>query len=158
MNRILLVLVALSLAACAGQTPAVSLQSPVTVTASAPAQDPLAQLQAFTVADLQAASADAKAQTPPDTTASQCYDFLAVALPKLQGPQTGKTVGAVLAFQKLRDLHNGATSQSGALKNLNLACAPLVIDTQSVINKLILIGAGSAATGGAAAPFLNMLP
>ena len=154
--------VSLALGACSS-APQVTVQPPVVVTAAAtqpaaPApSDPLAQLRAFTLADLTAASADAKAQTPPDITASQCYDFLAKNLPTLPSFAPGQTVGAVMAFQKLRDLQNGATSQNGFLKSLNLACAPLVIDTQTVINKLALIGAGSAATAGAATPLLAPL-
>ena len=125
--------VSLALGACSS-APQVTIQPPVVVTpaaepAAAVPSDPLAQLRAFTLADLTAASADAKAQTPPDITASQCYDFLAKNLPTLPSFAPGQTVGAVMAFQKLRDLQNGATSQNGFLKSLNLACAPLVIDT-----------------------------
>ncbi len=143
---------ALLCASCAGAP------APVVGPVPAPAPASVAGLAAFTVADLQAASADAKAQTPPDVTAAQCYDFLASVVPTLQLPSGQQTVGAFVAFQKARDLANGATATNGALKNLNLACAPLVIDTQTVINKLLLLGAGVAATGGALAPFAGALP
>jgi len=158
MRHFTILAVALALGACSS-APQVTIQPPVAATqAAVPApSDPLAQLRAFTLADLTAASADAKAQTPPDITASQCYDFLAKNLPTLPSFAPGQTVGAVMAFQKLRDLQNGVTSQNGFLKSLNLACAPLVIDTQTVINKLALIGAGSAATAGAATPLLAPL-
>ena len=127
----------------------------VTAPASTPAvvASPLQTLADFTITDLQAASADAKAQTPPDVTASQCYDFLIAVIPSLQPSAQSFTPGAVFAFQKARDLANGASGANGRLKNLNLACAPLVIDTQTVINKLLLLGAGIAGTGGALAPF-----
>lgn len=149
----------LLLAACAGQTVSPAATQTATTTApamSAPAapSDPLSKLAAFTVADLQAASADAKAQTPPDVTAAQCWDYLAGVIPTFKAPGFNGTVGAFLVFQKTRDLANGATAANGALKSLNLACAPLVIDTQTVVNKLLLIGAGTAATGGALAPAL----
>lgn len=159
---IAILIACLALNACAGQT--VAVQPPVvitpsgtgTVTGDATPTDPLAKLAAFTVADLQAASADAKAQTPADVTASQCYDFLAATIPtiKLPNGQT-QTVGAFAAFQKLRDLHNGTLNPKGILTSLNLACAPLVIDTQTVINKLLLMGAGTAATGGTLGPILG---
>lgn len=135
-----------------------------TTTAPPPAGAPVASsdslsgLAKFTVADLQAASADAHAQTPPDETAFRCYDFLITAIPTLTPSSSGNTVGAFVAFQKLRDLHNGVSSAGGALKSLTLACAPLVIDTQTVVNKLLLLGAGTFATGGAVAPFVGMIP
>lgn len=148
-----------ALAACSN-TPAPA-QPAQSSPASAPAvaaqpTDPLADLKAFTLADLQAASADAHANN--DATAYQCYDFLAKVLPTLPTFQPGSTVGAVLAFQKLRDLQSGLQSQQGALKSLDVACAPLVIDTQTTINRLALIGAGAYATGGAAVPLLGVLP
>jgi hypothetical protein len=142
MKRYIPIILALGLAACAG-TATVSTGGPAPV--STPAVQSLAQ---FTIADLMAASADAKAQTPPDITASQCYDFLIAFLPTIQLPGSGQTVGAILVFQKGRDLINGATGINGQLKSLNLACAPLVIDTQTTINKLLLLGGGAVATGG----------
>ena len=137
------VLVATMLAACAGNPPPqVSLQNPVvvtppvTATATPMTNDPLAKLAAFTLADLQAADADAKAQMPPDVTASQCYDYLIAVIPTIKLPGFNPTVGAVLAFQRGRDLANGVTLANGQLKSLNLACAALVIDTQTTINRL----------------------
>lgn len=159
MRSFVLVCTALALSACAGHL-SVSPAPTGTITASvAPAAsqapvDPLSQLASFTISDLQAASADAKAQTPPDETAYRCYDFLAGVIPTLK-PNVGNIkLGAFIAFQKARDLANGTTSNSGFLKSLNLACAPLVIDSQTVINKLLLLGAGTAATGGALGPLL----
>lgn len=156
-------LACLALLATAGCTsasappPAVATGAPVSLVPAAPAVDPLTQLHDFTVADLRAASADAKAQNPPDTAAAQCYDFLAVALPSfpsLAPGSAGAAIGAVLAFQKARDLANGTVNPNGALSQLNLACAPLVIDVQTTVNKLLLVGAGTAATGGALGPAL----
>lgn len=155
MKRVLPILAILALAGCSSY----GVQSPIV---AAPTPDaPVANAQglaAFTVADLQAASADAKAQVPPDVTAGQCYDFLITVIPTIKGPASGQTVGAFVAFQKARDLANGATAVNGVLKNLNLACAPLVIDTQTTINKLIVLGAGIGATGGALAPMLGAIP
>lgn len=126
----------------------VSLLPSAAATAPAAPADPLAKLAAFTLADLQAASADAKAQTPPDTTASQCYDYLIQVIPTIQLPGVGSTVGAFVAFQKLRDLNAGLSGQKAGLKAMNLACAPLVIDTQTTVNKLLLIGGGAAGLPG----------
>jgi len=161
MKRIVVLAFAVALSACASQ---VKVQPPVTLTptattttstASTAPTDPLAQLKAFTLTDLQAASTDA--HTNNDPTAAQCYDFLIKTLPTLPSFTPGTTVGAFVAFQKLRDLNNGVQSQTGTLKSLNLACAPLVIDTQTVINKLLLIGAGAAATGGAIEPIAPVI-
>lgn len=143
----------LTLAACSSlpqnqlDHPSVSVSvSPAVIVAPAPKKaDPLSQLSAFTLADLQAASADAHAQTPPDVTAYQCYDYLIALVPTITPPGQVPTMGAILIFQKNRDLANGLSTANSQLKSLNLACAPLVIDTQTLINRLALIGAGTAA-------------
>jgi hypothetical protein len=157
----LALIAAVALTGCAGQTPQVSVQSPVVVTsgatAAAPAapQSQLAQLQAFTLADLKAANADALAQTPPDVTSSQCYTFLINFIPTLPTSQQGQTVGAVMAFQKVRDLKNGVTNSGGALKSLNLACAPLVIDVQTTVNLLAVQLGGTAAGASVGVPLIQ---
>jgi hypothetical protein len=46
------------------------------LTPAAVQNNPLALIQNFAVEDLQAALADAKAQTPPDTAAANCYTAL----------------------------------------------------------------------------------
>ena len=109
-----------------------------------PIQSNIQALAAFTVADLQTASTDAHAHG--DQTAYQCYDYLIVTIPTLApaGGVTG-TVGAVVVFQQARDLANGINPNNGVLKGINLACAPLVIDTQTVINQLIVTMGGAAA-------------
>jgi hypothetical protein len=110
------------------------------------------------LADLQAANADALAQTPPDTTSSQCYAFLINVIPTLPNFSASKPVGAIMAFQKLRDLKNGATNSSGVLKSLNLACAPLVIDVQTTVNLLAVQLGGAAAGASVGIPALPVLP
>lgn len=158
MFRFIAMLPALALlcVACANPPPP---QPPVppaglSVTKSAPAKasDPLSQLSAFTLADLQAASADAHAQVPPDVTAYQCYDYLIQVLPTLTPPGQTPTLGAILLFQKNRDLANSVGAANGQLRSLNLACAPLVIDTQTLVNKLLAVGGGAAAGIGALVP------
>jgi hypothetical protein len=131
------------LSACSGQ---VQVSAPATTSPIVTSTDPLAQLKAFTLSDLTAATADAHATG--DQTAYQCYDYLITWLPTLPSFTPATNVGAVLAFQKLRDLNASANNVQNSLKPLNLACAPLVIDTQTTINKLISIAGGAAATGG----------
>lgn len=97
---------------------------------------PVSALANFTLADLQSASDDAHAAA--DQTAFQCYDYLIKALPALQSQAKAGSVGAVYAFQRTRDL----TAKAGNLSGLNLACAPLVIDTQTTINRLAVLGLG----------------
>ena len=166
MNRFAIVsatLLAATLGACTGNPPPqVTLQNPVVVTppaataTTAPTtNDPLAQLAAFTLADLQSADADAKAQNPPDVTASQCYDYLLAVIPTIKLPGLN-TVGAILAFQRGRDLANGLNASQGRLKSLNLACAPLVIDAQTTLNKLIAVGGGTAVSASVGLPLLPL--
>jgi hypothetical protein len=138
------------LSACAAQPPA-------TATAPAVPSDPIAVLSSFTIADLQAASADAHANNDPAHSWT-CWDYLATQVAAIKPVSGQATVGAFLAFQKARDLANSVQSANGALAGLNVACAPVVIDTQTTINKLALLGAGIAGTGGALAPFAAGLP
>lgn len=126
-------------------------------------QNPLLLLNNFVTTDLQAALADANAQTPPDTVAANCYSALlalktnpAFALPSSQ------VAGAFTAIQKGRDLKAqlaNLASPTGPLANLNAACAAWVNDN---ITTLIAVGgavglvanpvgATTAATGAVAA-------
>ena len=134
----LLLAVALGLSACSTAPSTTGIANPVQT---------LAQ---FTVTDLQAASADAHASN--DVAAYQCYDYLAKVVPTIQPTAPAGTVGAFLAFQKARDLANGLNRANAGLSQLNLACAPLVIDAQTTINKLALLGVGAASTGGVLLP------
>ena len=153
---------AVSLLAACSSAPKLTLPVPIAPAAAAtPApsptpSDPLTGLKQFTLSDLTAASADAHSNN--DQTAYQCYDYLIKVLPTLPSFTPGSTVGAVLAFQKVRDLQNGLVSVNGQLKQLNLACAPLVNDVTITLTKLGLIAGGSIATGGAIAPILAPLP
>ena len=138
-------LLVVTLAACANQPAA---------TGAPPTQaDPLAALAKFTIADLQSASADAKAHN--DKLASMCYDYLAAQL-SAQGPATPQSLGAVTVFQKARDLQSAVNS--GISQDFQINCAPLLSDVRLNLIRLGAIGAGAAATGGAAAPFLGALP
>jgi hypothetical protein len=58
-------------------------------------------------------------------------------------------VGAFQVFQKARDLKNmiaALQSNNGPLTKLNVACAPLVIDVQTTLIRLGIIG--GAVAGG----------
>lgn len=145
MKRLLALLAILALASCAG-TKAQTVAS---------SQTPLEQLAQFTVADLQAALADAN--SAQDVAASQCYSYLIKVIPTIQARQSQGTVGAFLAFQKARDLTHGINNANGQLVQLNIACAPLVVDSVTTINKLAVLGVGGTATGGVLSPLLPAL-
>lgn len=137
------------------------------ISAAQAQNNPIAVIQTFTVNDLQAALADAQAQTPPDTTAANCYQALipivqsSVANPLPAGP------GAFQAIQKIRDakaLLANLQSPTGPLAALNTACAPLILDAQNTLIQLgVTTGAVAAtvATGGASSlvlPFKLPIP
>lgn len=61
----------------------------------------LAQLGKYTAADVDAALADAQAQTPPDGVAIACWTTVKAALPVLNTPAGA---GAAVALQKARDV------------------------------------------------------
>lgn len=148
-----------------------------TVTASAKPtvtqvqQNPLIVVRKFTVADLQAALADAQAQSPPDTVAANCYTAL---IPFVQAQAQNPLpagAGVFQALQKARDAKAylaNIQSPTGPLASLNIACAPLVLDVQNTLVTLgISIGvianpAGAAATASglpaAVAAFLGLHP
>lgn len=159
--RVAALALAFALAAC-GSTPTPPVGGgPAPTPVPAPTSNPLQGLANFTLADLKAASADAHAQPAQpgctaggDCTAYVCYDYLIQVIPTIQVPGGGQTVGAILLFQQGRDLLNGVSATSGLLTGINRACAPLVISAQTTINQLLLMGAGTAATGGALAPVL----
>lgn len=113
--------------------------------------NPAQVLQQFTLTDLQAALADAQGQTPPDTLAANCYTqlIMLVQTPAVSPLPSGP--GAFQLFQKARDLKNLVASiqaNNGAMQQLNIACAPLVLDAQNTLIQLGIIGGGVAATGG----------
>ena len=134
-------------------------------------ENPLLLVKNFTVGDLQAALADANAQTPPDTAAAACYSALLtvvqsnVASPLPAGP------GLFQALQKARDakaLIANLQSPTGPLSALNTACAPLVLDAQSTLLGLgvgiglvaspVAPAAGIAGVPAAVAAFIAALP
>lgn len=130
------------------------------LTAAQVQQNPLVLLQQIATTDLQAALADANAQTPPDTTGANCYQALitlksnpAFALP------SGAVPGVFTAVQKARDLKTqlaNIAAPNGPLSQLNQGCAAW---TQDNVATFIAIGgmvgliaspAGATATASAA--------
>jgi hypothetical protein len=127
------------------------------ITATQVQQNPLLLLQTFTVTDLQAALADANAQTPPDIDAAACYTALLpiiqsnLANPLPAGP------GVFQALQKARDAKAfiaNLQSPTGPLSALNRACAPLVMDVNATLLALGVSTGIVAGTGGLAIPAL----
>lgn len=134
-------------------------------------QNPLIVVREFTVADLQAALADAQAQSPPDTVAANCYTAL---IPFVQAQAQNPLPAGAGVFQTLQKARDAKAylaniqSPTGPLASLNIACAPLVLDVQNTLVTLgISVGvianpAGAAATASglpaAVAAFLGLHP
>ena len=134
-------------------------------------QNPLIVVRQFTVADLQAALADAQAQTPPDTVAVNCYTALIPFVQSQTQNPLPAGAGVFQALQKARDAKAylaNIQSPTGPLASLNIACAPLVLDVQNTLVTLgVSVGvianpAGAAAVVGglpaAVAAFLGLHP
>ena len=123
-------------------------------------QNPFALLQQFSAADLTAALADANAQTPPDTTSAQCYTaLLALVNSPLNSPLPAGP-GAFQLLQKARDMKQFLASiqaPNGPLSQLNLACAPLIMDVNATLLGLGVQTGIVAASGGVALPALPAL-
>ena len=99
-------------------------------------ENPLLLLQQFTVTDLNAAIADAQAQTPPDTTAVTCYTAVLALVNSNVANPLPTTPGLFEALQKARDakaLLANIASPTGPLANLNNACAPLILSVQNTL-------------------------
>ena len=121
------------------------------ISESAAKQNPAAILQQFTLGDLQNALADAQAQTPPDMIASNCYQQLITVVQSPAVNPLPSQLGAFSAFQKARDLKNivvALQTPNGPLAQLNVACAPLVVDLNTTLVNLGIIGGAVVGTGG----------
>jgi hypothetical protein len=141
-------------AAAAGPKPGVLTQAQAK-------SDPLAVLQTFATADLQAALADAQAQTPPDQIAINCYVALIPLAQSGVSNPLPKGLGAFQLLQKARDakaLLANIQSPTGPLSQINAACAPLVLDAQNTLVQLGIVGGTIAATGGVGLTLPAFLP
>lgn len=153
LRKLLTVLVSLALAGCASG-PALTGNASADLAANqASLTAALQNLSKFTVADLQAASADAKAHN--DAEAAMCWDGL---VPIVQSIGTGgalpavpKIAGGASLFQAVRDLLQGGLGASAGtpviVKQINMACGPLYVSARADIAK-VLIMVGAAAAGG----------
>lgn len=142
-------------AASATATPA-----PTKMTSAAAQQNPFALLQQFSAADLTAALADANAQTPPDTTSAQCYTALLALVNSPVNNPLPAGPGAFQLLQKARDMKAflaNLQSPNGPLSELNLACAPLMMDANATLLALGVSTGIVVGTGGIALPALPAL-
>jgi hypothetical protein len=138
--------------AAAAAAPAASTSAPAgKLTQAQATKNPVLVLQQFSVTDLQAALADANAQTPPDTTAANCYQALItviqnpVANPLPAGP------GLFQLLQKARDAKNWISqlqANNGPLSAVNAGCAPLILDGQNTLIQLGILSGAVIGTGG----------
>ncbi len=143
---------AFALSGCSTPAPITITPPSISTTAPAPsvANDPLSNLNAFTLADLQQAESIATAQG--DTIAQACYPALMQFVTNLPHGSTAKPVGAFSVFQTARGTRLALTG--GVPVALKLACSPLLMDEQQFLLKLGVIASGAAITGGA----LPLLP
>ena len=105
--------------------------------------NPLLLIQQFSENDLNAAIADAQAQSPPDTVAVGCYQAILTVVKSPAANPLPAGVGAFQALQKARDakaLLANLQSPTGPLATINNACAPIVLDAQ---NTLVMRGVGA---------------
>jgi hypothetical protein len=118
-------------------------------------QNPLIVVRQFTIADLQAALADAQAQSPPDTVAVNCYTALIPFVQSQAQNPLPAGAGVFQALQKARDAKAylaNIQSPTGPLASLNIACAPLVLDVQNTLVTLgVSVGVIANPAGAAAA-------
>ncbi len=105
----------------------------------------LTKAGAFSIADLKAADADAKAHS--DTVASMCYEAVIPLIEKVQATPLTAPVGLVSAFQDLRDAKGLSNSSQTLLKQLEIPCGPLAADVNMDLVRLISKFAGAAVPG-----------
>lgn len=120
------------------------------VTKAQAVANPITVVQTFTVDDLTAALADAQANN--DTAAANCYSALLPIVKSGVANPFPKGLGGFQLLQKARDakaLAASLQSPNGPLAQLNIACAPLVMDVQNTLIQLGIIGGGVAITAGA---------
>jgi hypothetical protein len=141
------------LSACSGAS--IPRQLPAGATTTTPVSTLATSLGRITHEDLLAAEADATAHG--DVVAMPCYSYIdSSILPLLPGGADNMAVkGAFSAFQKARNV--ALLLQNGVPVQFQLACGPLLMDTQAGILRLGIIAAGSAASGGAIGPALPAL-
>ena len=121
----------------------------------------LTQIGTFSVADLNAAEADAVANK--DTLAIPCYPALVTFVQSVQpvGAPNLTVAGAFLLHQKARDMANSVQANSGASlipPALKLACAAMVQDDATFVAALAALRGGAAGLGPIAPGIVAVLP
>jgi hypothetical protein len=117
--------------ASSGSAPAVALANPFTQIATW-----FNGAKAFTVADLQAALADAQAQTPPDARHAPCWQaMIAIGQANVANPLPSG-LGAAQAIQKVFDAQAALGSQTWK-DTLAQACALTALDLGTDLNGLL---------------------
>ena len=103
------------------------------------AENPLANLEKFTIADLQAA--DARAVAAGDAAGHQCYPVLIGVIQSAQAKAgSAKPTGPIDLFEAGRILAmQGPQSVSGVAQQVNLGCAALFIDANMTLARLGLM-------------------
>lgn len=96
------------------------------------------KVQQFTLSDLQAASADAKAQTPPDVRHAPCWDALATVVQNqnLNGILPSG-LGAAQLLQKTFDLQSTFEGHQAWKDQIATACALTIADVATDLNTLL---------------------
>jgi hypothetical protein len=123
-----------------------------------PAGNPVADLatvlSTIAIPDLQAAAANAQAQTPPDVTAANCWNGLIPIAQQIQSqlpnPNGTNPIGIAMTIQLARDLINAPTSP--VLKQVNLACAALYVDMKVGVLNFATSAASLFAAGAVISP------
>jgi hypothetical protein len=131
------------------------------ITQAQAVQNPFLVVQQFTLSDLQAALADAQAQMPPDTVAATCWQELITIVQAGGFNPLPQGLGAFQAIQKVRDIKQflaNLQAPNGPLSTLNVACAPLVVDGQTTLIQLGIIGGAVAVTNGITLPIALPIP
>ena len=142
MKKVLAILALAGVAACSGLNNNVS-------SSVASSNDPASVIATFTLNDVKAADAPAKATG--DTLASTCYEYLIPKVQQLQASEAtanANTVGAI----SFAEVSRGIDAQLNAAKaGLNVACAPLALDSMNTALQLagkFATVSGAVATGG----------
>ncbi len=137
------------------QTKASTQVKTVRLTTTQAAANPLAVLQQFSIADLTAALADAQANN--DIVTTPCWQALLTAAQAQQTAAPALPAGVFSAIQTARDLKTkaaAALAPNGPLAQLNVACAPLLMDANATLAAFGIATGVVVGTGGIALPAL----
>lgn len=112
------------------------------------AGDPLKVIHSLALEDVQSALLDARAHN--DRVAAMCYAKLIEVIDEASLDSAGPA-GVVSAFQRARDVAQQATD-GFVPQDVNISCAPLVLDAQQTLVRLAAVFGGRAALNGIMVP------